>query len=634
MAIRNKTQGSRSIEDRLFVNIVASCETLWIELLHHQPTRTVYPKTLRVSVSLREISGIPNVMFMHRLCRLAILALLALVFAGPAFAQDAPKINFDEHIRPIFREHCFSCHNLDKAKADLAVDSFAGLMKGGASGQVVVPGDLDASRLWSLVSHKESPQMPPGQDKLAEKKLNLIRDWILGGALENSGSTAKIAKRPSIDLKASAGGKKPEGPPPMPEPGKLSRQPPITTARAAASTALAASPWAPLVAVAGQKQVSLYHSDSRELLGVLPFPEGTPHVLKFSRSGSLLLVGGGRGASQGLVKVFDVKTGELVFQVGDELDAVLAADINENHTLIALAGPQKVVRVYSTADGALAYDLRKHTDWVYAIEFSPDGVLLATADRSGGMFVWESDTGREYQNLKGHTGPITDISWRVDSNLLASASEDTTIRLWELENGGQVKGWGAHGGGAWSVDFLPDGRLVSFGRDRQAKLWDGNGGQQRAFDAMNDIGLEVAATHDMARLIAGDFSGEIRVWNMADGKLEGNLAANPPTLQARAAELAPRLAQAEQAAQQGTTELAALQQAATSAAAAAKAAAEKAAASNADADKAEAQKAAEAQAAADKAVADKSAAVKPLQDAAAALAAESARLQQEIATIK
>ena len=38
--------------------------------------------------------------------------------------------------------------------------------------------------------------------------------------------------------------------------------------------------------------------------------KGEKHVLKFSRNGSLLLAGGGRGAYQGKVAVFDIKTGE------------------------------------------------------------------------------------------------------------------------------------------------------------------------------------------------------------------------------------------------------------------------------------------------------------------------------------
>ena len=503
-------------------------------------------------------------MFLNRLQIACLLVLVGLfmgntvpIVADDAAAPPAAKVTYDEHVRPILRQHCFTCHNQDTKKSDLALDSFTAAMRGGAGGEVVLAGDPDNSRLWDLVSHTGEPKMPPEQDKLPEAKLQTIRAWIIGGALENAGSTAKPSKKPAIDLGASGGSARPAGPPIMPE--GLWRQPVVSTARTGAVTALASSPWAPLVAVAGQKQVLLYHSDSGNLLGVLPFPEGTPYVLKFSRSGSLLLAGGGQGARQGKVVVFDVKTGNRVFEVGDELDAVLAADINENHTRIALGGPGKVVRIFSTADGSQVQEIRKHTDWIYALEFSPDGVLLTTADRSGGVFVWESATGREYQNLQGHKGAVTDVCWRLDSNLLATASEDGTIKLWEMENGGQVKNWNAHAGGASAVRFAPDGRLASTGRDRIAKLWDANGAQVRAFEALGDIALRVAFTHDGGRVVAGDWLGDVRMWQAADGALASQLSTNPPTLEKRIEIESAKAAAAGAALQQATAELAVAQ---------------------------------------------------------------------------
>ena len=85
-------------------------------------------------------------------------------------------------MRPILREHCFSCHNQDTKKSDLSLATFPSLMTGGASGTVVEVGDPDSSRLWALVSHAEEPKMPPEQDKLPEEKLATIKAWILGGA--------------------------------------------------------------------------------------------------------------------------------------------------------------------------------------------------------------------------------------------------------------------------------------------------------------------------------------------------------------------------------------------------------------------------------------------------------------------
>ena len=192
----------------------------------------------------------------------------------------------------------------------------------------------------------------------------------------------------------------------------------------------------------GTAQISLYHSENGKLLGVLPFAEGMPEVLRFSRNGSLLLAAGGRGGQLGIAALYDVKTGKRVATVGEELDSVLAADVGADHSMIALGGPGKIVRVYSVETGEKLHEIKKHTDWICAIEFSPDGVLLATGDRSGGLFVWEAETAREYLSLRGHTAGINDVSWRIDSNLLASASDDTTVKLWEMNDGNAVKNWG------------------------------------------------------------------------------------------------------------------------------------------------------------------------------------------------
>ncbi len=380
------------------------------------------------------------------------------------FAADPAKekITYQDHVATVFRSRCGSCHNPDKQKGGLNLDNYGSAMQGGGSGKVIEPGDADSSTLFLVISHKEEPKMPPNSPKIADAEIELIRKWIAGGALETSGSVSTAKARPKFEFKLDpAAMGKPSGTPAMPE--NLTTEPFVPHAKANAVVAMASSPWAPLVAVAGHKQVLLYRTTDRHLVGVLPFPEGAIYVLKFSRNGDLLLAGGGRDGQNGIAVAWDVKKGTRVFEVGKEYDAVLAADISPDHSQVVLGGPGKVVRIYNTADGSLAQELRKHTEWITAAEFSPDGVLLVTGDRNNGLIAWEAATGREFFDLRGHQASITDVSWRLDSNVVASSSEDGTVKLWEMENGGAIKSFGAHGGGTASVRFAKDGRLLTTG---------------------------------------------------------------------------------------------------------------------------------------------------------------------------
>lgn len=480
--------------------------------------------------------------------RLALwIALIApgfLITAGRAVAEPSadasPQVTFDDDIKPIFRQHCLNCHNQGEAKGGLALDSFTAMMEGGASGEVVYDdGDVEGSRLWQLINHDDTPVMPPNQDKIPADQLAVVRKWIELGALENSGSKSKTPKKNALSMVASGGGR-PEGPAAMPE--AIPQSVPVVTGRPAAVTALASSPWAPFWAVAGQRQIVLYHSESGELLGVLPFPEGVPQSIRFSRDGSYLLAAGGEHAALGIVAIYDVTNGERVATIGDELDTVFEGDVNENMTRVALGGPQRLVRVYDATDGELVFELKKHTDWIYAVGYSPDGVLLASADRSGGVHVWEADTGRLYLDLAGHKGAVNAIAWRDDSNVLATAGDDGTVKLWDMHEGKLVKSVNAHAGGAMAVRFDHEGRFVTGGNDRRARLWDAAGNKLKDFEPLPEAVLEVAISHDGQRVAYGDWSGQVFAARSEDPSDKLPLASNPPPIQARIDELKTTLA--------------------------------------------------------------------------------------------
>ncbi|NBV23713.1 MAG: hypothetical protein EBS05_17555 [Proteobacteria bacterium] len=468
------------------------------------------------------------------------LLLAAAVVVLP-FAASAQKVTFDEHILPLFKNQCLKCHNAEKPKADLDLSTFSATMKGGSSGLIVTGGDPDGSSLYKVVTHAAEPTMPP-KSKLADKEIELIKKWIAGGVLENSGSKAIVSNRPKVDLSLTAASfGKPEGAPPMP--GDLLLEPVVRTTRTSASTALATSPWAPLVALGGQKQVFLYNTDTLQLAGVFPFPEGYPHDVKFSRNGKLLLAGGGRGANKGVVAVWDIVTGERIITAGDELDVALAADISSNQKWIALGGPDRLVKIYSTATGEQLYKMKKHTDWVMAAEFNHTSTYLATGDRNGGVVVWDAEAGQEVQTFTGHRGAITSLAWRTP-DLLVSASEDGSVKTWSVKEGAQVKTTAAHNSTV-SVRMTVDGLMVTAGRDKTITTWDKEGNKGKTFTITNDLPVRATLSYEGKRVIATDWTGRVYVWDAADGRELTGLSLNPPTIAEQQQQVAKRITDLE-----------------------------------------------------------------------------------------
>jgi WD40 repeat protein len=461
------------------------------------------------------------------------LLFVSWLFVSVACAEE--KATFQDQVLPLIEANCSKCHNPDKRKADLDLTSYSATLKGSGSGVVVASGNPDGSKLWKALTHAEEPFMPPNRPKLTDKELEIFKQWILGGLIEKAGGQAVAAAKPGLDLTLNTDTlAKPDGPRPMP--CDLPCAPVVHTARMNAITALASSPWAPVVALGGQKQVLFFNTDTFEPLGVLPFSQCQPADLKFSRNGKLVLASGGIGAKLGRLVLWDVLTGQPLAVLDNEYDTILAVDIRPDQSQIAFGGPNRLVKIFSLKEGDVQFKIKKHTDWVTAVAFSPNGQILATADRNGGISLWDPDNGQELFTLPGHKSAVTSLSWRADSKLLASSSEDGTVKLWETKEGKRVKNWTAHSSGVLCVAYAPDGKFVTCGRDNAITLWDANAAKLRSFDFFGNIPIRVAFNQDGTRITGTDFAGRVAVWNSADGKRLAELDPNPPLLADQIAE--------------------------------------------------------------------------------------------------
>lgn len=85
---------------------------------------------------------------------------------------------WDDGISDLFEARCGACHNSSSKLGGLDLSSYQGIIEGGRSGPVIVPGDPDASPVYSI----QAAGGHPGQ--LSPEELELVKAWIESGALE------------------------------------------------------------------------------------------------------------------------------------------------------------------------------------------------------------------------------------------------------------------------------------------------------------------------------------------------------------------------------------------------------------------------------------------------------------------
>ena len=99
----------------------------------------------------------------------------------PAQQSPPPQRDlFEIHVRPTLVKHCIKCHGDAKQEGGLRLTSLQGLLKGGDSGPVVVPGKPGESLLLEALRY-ESLEMPPG-GQLEAKVADGIAAWIKAGS--------------------------------------------------------------------------------------------------------------------------------------------------------------------------------------------------------------------------------------------------------------------------------------------------------------------------------------------------------------------------------------------------------------------------------------------------------------------
>src|SRR5471032_95708 len=84
------------------------------------------------------------------------------LFFASANHLHAQAPSYTKEVRPFLDKFCVECHQGNKAKAGVKLDSFESIMKGSKKGRkIVVAGEADKSQLVTCVEGTGGKKMPP-----------------------------------------------------------------------------------------------------------------------------------------------------------------------------------------------------------------------------------------------------------------------------------------------------------------------------------------------------------------------------------------------------------------------------------------------------------------------------------------
>ncbi|WDE95304.1 hypothetical protein PQO03_06170 [Lentisphaera profundi] len=415
----------------------------------------------------------------------------------------AEKITYDDHVRSIFKADCSECHNANKAKGGLNLSTYAQAMEGSSAGPILESSSVDNSVLFECITSNDSDiRMPPKGARMSKADVKMIKQWILGGLLENRSSSKKKIFVKNDAFKAET--KKGE----VIIPEQLSLLPWHYYKQAGPIKNLVKSPFSPLMALSMYKQIALYNSETLTLIGYLDFPEGTINDLSFSEDGRYLLAAGGHVGNEGMAVIWDIKTGRRIFQLEHKDMDIHVAHMSPDMKLLALGSNDKKVKIFSMQNKQILLEEKAHSEWVSALRFSPDGKFLVSGDRNGQIIVWDSKELSMLHTLYKHKGMINALAWRPDSKVFVSASEDSSILFFDPIKGNELKSIKSHKNGVSSLFYDQKGQLCSTGNDKTVRVFDSNYKQVRSQVFTKSAPLLNALMND-EHILATNYKGNI-----------------------------------------------------------------------------------------------------------------------------
>jgi hypothetical protein len=426
----------------------------------------------------------------------------------------AKPISFIRDVAPILVENCIACHNPRKAESKYVMTTFGQLAKGGQQGEgiTLAPGKPDESFLVELIKPGGEPRMPYKQDPLPTEKIATIERWVSEGAKYDGGQPTEdwtIALRKSQSISV-----------------------PTNYPAAVPITALEFTRDGSAVAASGYHELTFWKTADGALGPRLGGLAERTYDIAYSPDGKWMATASGDPGIYGIARLWSAEPGSGAKPVRDLVetqDVVFSVAFSPDSKKVATAGADRAIRIYEVETGKLLFQVEDHADWIFAVAFSPDGKRLASASRDKTCKVFDVEKKESLVTFPGHAQPVYTIAFAPDGKSVASGGEDNSIRVWNPDaDGRQIRQVGGFGGTVFRLCYSPDGQtLVACSADKSVHVFKANGSSIRKLQGHQDWIYAVSISKDGKTVASGSWDGDVRLWNLADGKPIRSFVAAP-----------------------------------------------------------------------------------------------------------
>lgn len=423
-------------------------------------------------------------------CALALVLLFG-SWASTEAAEGPAAVDYNQQVAPLLRKYCSACHNADDREGGLALDSYAGILKGGEHGTVVTVEHSDLSRLVRVLTGQDKPAMPPeGSEGPNDDEVALLSRWIDEGA------------------------KGPQGAEPDPTILITPKFEPTAPVKEGI-TAVAVSPKGGVFALARYGTVELRNLKNNKLVSELSGHRGPVNAVAFSDDGERLVAAAGEPGLFGEARLWNVKSGKLIKLIVGHRDALYAARLSPDGKLLATGGYDQLVKLWDVAGGEEVRTLDGHNGAVYDLAFHPAGHMLASASGDRTVKLWRVADGKRLDTFGQSLRELYTLTFSPDGKRLAAGGVDHRIRVWRISETGEegtnplLYSRFAHEAPILRLVWSRDGRtLVSSGEDRLIKVWDAGPMRLRETLAQQpDWASGVAFTPNQRQVVVGRLDG-------------------------------------------------------------------------------------------------------------------------------